>query len=100
MLAGVLKENRALRRRRSDFEAPASVRIAGVRRSPIEPEELRLSIREGPGGGTPFLSPFRRWRSASFDIPYARLVNRTLHSRQHHVVRIPDGLEDVHAADT
>jgi len=99
MLARVLKVSRALRRRRSDFEAPASARIAGVRRSPIEPKEECLSIQKVPAAHTLF-SPFRRWRSASFDISHARLMNRTLHSRQHHVVRIPDGFENIHAADT
>lgn len=48
MVAGVLKASRALGRRRPDFEAPASARITGVRRSPIEPEEQRLSVQKVP----------------------------------------------------
>ena len=92
-------ESQALRRGTADFEAPASVRIARVRYSPIKPKKLRPSIQKITAAHTLF-TPFRRWRSAPLDVSYARLMHRSLRSRQHHVVRIADGLEDVDAADT
>src|SRR5712672_454907 len=97
---GLIVSRRVLRRRgRGEFEAPASIRIARVRRSPVEPKEYRFSI-EKVAATQALFSAFRRRRTAPLDISDARLVDRTLGGCQHHVVCIADGLEDVDAADT
>jgi len=87
------------RRRSADFEAPASIRIARVRCSPVEPKEHRFSIEKVAAAHALF-SALRGGRTAPLNISDARLVDRTLRGRQYHVVGIADGLEDVDAANT
>src|SRR6266702_173272 len=86
--------------RRADFEAPAAVGVARVRRAPIEPEEERLSI-EQVSAAHALLSgcALRRGRATALDIAHAGLVDGALGRAEHDVVRVADGLEDVHAAD-
>ena len=86
--------------RGADFEAPAAVGVAHVRRAPIEPEEVRLPLKKVAATHALLRgSALRRGRAAALDVAHAGLVHGALGRRENDVVRVADRLEDVHAAD-
>lgn len=83
---------------RADLEAPASIRVAGVRRSPVEPNKQRFSVEKVATAHTPFSALWSRWKTP-LDISDAGLMDGTLRGCQYHVVRITDSLEDINTED-
>jgi len=85
---------------RSDFEAPAAIRVSRVGRAPIKPKEECFSLEQVPPTHTLLArGTLGRRRPAALDVAHALLVHIALGRREHDVVRVADRLEDVHASD-